>query len=560
MVSFIKKLFGTSSALSATDTLSNELAWLTDTESLDDVAALNTASKHLAHMLSDPSLALPKRIDQLTLVHQTLSLRAEKLALQYAKSAGLREDIATSITDAAFDYYRQSFLNFLHVVERILANPKEPKLEHNALLVNIANALDIALNMVKWRYFEQAPAPAKIWLQVYSLYEIAIKQNILDLPIQLANSSKMTRISNQVAAISLFGNLAHASMQKQHFQITVYLLKSWLNEVSFSRKYDENSHLFVLDTQKDFSAKRTRHFEKTLTSHFWHIDAFEAQITQAITSIEHGKLPPGITLTEIIEPRLLLETLQVLLNDWSKTQYVRQRRKEIRSETHQNAAISHGFLAISNQIEQIERKKLGGAVNLSPNNKSLDERLSAHSAIRREANILILEPQYETWAIKDESPKGLGVVISKQTKSWLKVGKLIGMATDERPPRFLLTTVRSLSPSSNNQDLHVGLEVIARFASWGNMQQVVTSPNVLSTEAFSNSIQSTIDMGFIALYLPIEAGLSEESTLILPKLEYRANETYEITIKGRSKTIKLGQPIDAKDDWVRLVFPHVAAE
>ncbi len=67
---------------------------------------------------------------------------------------------------------------------------------------------------------------------------------------------------------------------------------------------------------------------------------------------------------------------------------------------------------------------------------------------------------------------------------------------------------------------------------------------------------ASIETGvFSGVYLPIEAGLSSISTLILPKINYRPNTSYAINISGSPKHARLGEPIESRDDWVKVAFP-----
>ncbi len=559
MGSFIKKLFSSSASSATTENSSAELAWLKTLDPLDDVTALNLAAKHLSLLIADESRPIKKRLDFLCAVDAYILPRAAKLSTQYAKISHLRPDLAANITSAAYGYYRQSYLNYLRLVELIIAIPKDPTLEHNTLLLAMARAIDIALTMIKWRYFDHTPTPAKVWLQIYMLYEIASEANLLEVPIKTFSNSAPTTIAAYIAQAGLFGSLENANMQNQHYQITAYLLKSWLTEMSFFDQFNQEVHLFVIDLQKDVCAKRARHFKQTDSCRFWDIDAFEAKIISTIRLTEQGQLPADISLTEIGDIRSLHETLQILRSDWSKTEYVRQRRKENRHKTRQSASITYGILNICNQIEHYGRKKLSSSLNVSTaNNKTLDERLSSHASIRRESTTtLFVEPQHEIWTVTDESPKGLGVTMPKEAKSWAKTGKLISVAMDERPPRVIIAMIRGVMPTRNMNELRVGLEVIARFASWAHMRAIERAPSFEPVDKFSPlANNNSIVMGFTVIHLPIEAGLSAEPTLILPKIEYHVNEIYEIILNGTTKLIRLGSPIEAKDDWVRVIFPH----
>lgn len=561
MNSFIKNLFRFSASSTDNEDEAADLAWLKSLDAVDDVAALNLATKHLSSLIADETRPIKQRIDFLFAVDHKALPRATKLSAQYAKVDSLRPELATTISNAAYNYYRQSYLNYLRLVELIIASPKDPSLENNTLLIVIARALDLAMTMIKWRYFDHSSTPAKVWQQTHMLYEIATKTNLLEIPIKAFEYSAPTTIAAYIAQVSLFGSLENANMQKQHYQIAAYLLKCWLTEVSFSNQINQGTHLFVIDLKKDACAKRTRHFEQTDSCRFWQIDAFEEKIISTLQLTEQGKLPPDIPLAEIGDVRSLHETLQVLRSEWSKNEYIRQRRKETRQETNHTASIAYGILDICNLVDYNARKQLTNKLSMpTSTNKSLDDRLFSHASIRREGptNVLYVEPKQDIWAITDESTKGLGARAPKEAKSWVKSGKLVAVAMDERPPRVLIAIIRGVMPSRHLNQVHVGLEVIARFANWAQMRPIEPPPSLEPIDKFSPlASNNAITMGFSVLYLPIEAGLSEESTLILPKIEYRANEVYEITLNGTTKLIRLGNPIDAKDDWVRVIFPHI---
>ena len=75
-------------------------------------------------------------------------------------------------------------------------------------------------------------------------------------------------------------------------------------------------------------------------------------------------------------------------------------------------------------------------------------------------------------------------------------------------------------------------------------------------ETSKKNIGAGIDIGlFSGIYLLIEAGHSDSSVLILPKINFRANANYAVTIAGSPKHVLLGQAIESRDDWVKVAFP-----
>ncbi len=565
MANFIKNLFKININKVTKQNLPSELAWLLSLDTLDDVSALTLTTKHLAVILNDDALTVKKRFDYLSMVEAHTLPRAEKLAYQFAKSGNLRADLELNMTNAAFNYYRQSYLNYLRLIELLNATSLDSSIDHNTLLISIANVASISINMLKWRYFDHVPAPANMWLQLFKLYEIADRKDVLNIPIQAFGTAFGTAPSSTISAFimqaSLLGTLENTNMQRMHFQTAAYLLNTWLNTVEMATNFDEAAHLFVIDLKKDACAKRTRHFTITPSNRYCQIDAFESKLTSALALTEQGQIPQDLELAEVSDIKNLHETLQILRSEWSKLAYVRQRRKEDRQVIEKTAVIAYGILEICNQMEHYAKKTSNVGLNIISSRKSFDEKLSSHTSIRREGslNILQIEPHYEAWTISNESARGIGATTSKESKTWLKTGRLVGLAMDERPPRVIIAVVRAVMPMRDLDKLHVGLEVIARFANWAHMHAIEPQASLEPTNKFAPLAGSnSISMGFNALYCPIEAGIANESTLILPKVEYRQNEIYEITVNRSIKLIKLGSPVDAKDDWVKVIFPHIA--
>ena len=87
------------------------------------------------------------------------------------------------------------------------------------------------------------------------------------------------------------------------------------------------------------------------------------------------------------------------------------------------------------------------------------------------------------------------------------------------------------------------------------------------TDNFADTVMETSAMGsknvptstdidsFAGIYLPIEAGLSDTSMLILPKMHFRANTHFNVSIDGEKQQVLLEDPIESRDDWVKVIFP-----
>lgn len=57
---------------------------------------------------------------------------------------------------------------------------------------------------------------------------------------------------------------------------------------------------------------------------------------------------------------------------------------------------------------------------------------------------------------------------------------------------------------------------------------------------------------FPAIYLPKEAGISDQATMIIPKINYSPNTQYTVYVGGKTKRTELEEPIESNDDWVKV--------
>ena len=320
--------------------------------------------------------------------------------------------------------------------------------------------------------------------------------------------------------------------------------------------------MFYIDLEKDAAAKRMRNFEPNERCRYWDLDELEKHITIAITVSDRGEIPESLAFSKIENAKKLNETLKILLDEWQKSGYLRQRRKFTRQTSSKNARVNAGIADICKLVHQTNQVSSG--LRLSRDGKSLDERLRAHTVLRQSSSLSANSGSLDTWIITDESTHGLGARVNKFSNILVRPDKLIGLVFNEDPGNIIIGIIRSTKPTQGDQ-LRVGVEVISYYPTWVQLKQAELNSNTnteieMPAEISFNNINSgldvTIDVGlFSGIYLPIDAGHSDSSALILPKINFRANANYAVTIAGSSKHVLLGQAIESRDDWVKVAFP-----
>jgi hypothetical protein len=156
----------------------------------------------------------------------------------------------------------------------------------------------------------------------------------------------------------------------------------------------------------------------------------------------------------------------------------------------------------------------------------------------------------------------MGARVNKYANILARPNKLIGMMVDGEMSKIVLGMIRSVKPTQGNQ-LRVGVEILSNHPKWVQLKRVDKNeafPNsqfeVKEPEYLGSNKPSSLDINlFAGIYLPIEAGLSDSSQLILPKMNYRANAHYSIAVSGVQQIVFLAEPIESQDDWVKVAFP-----
>ena len=566
MKNIIQSIFGVKDAIK-----SNKLtAWLSQLEELDDIAALQFSAHQLTQTLNradgEEILSLQQQLELLLEIEVLNQARLEKLSTQFSSVDNLKTELANNICEACYNYCRQSYICHLKIIEKLFGANKinsesHFKLEGKIPSLIIARALQATFNMIKWRLFSQSNPPASVWLQIFVLYRIASQQMLINNSIEVFKSAPMTTLAAHFVQVWMLGQLAQASLQKYQIEIAARILNTLLTRAYISSKLTPEQYVFYIDLEKDAAAKRMRNFEPNERCRYWELDELEKQMAIAFTVSDRGEIPQSLVFSKIDNPRKLNETLKALLDEWQKSGYVRQRRKFARQSSSKNARVNAGIADICKQVHQTNQISCG--LSLSRDGRSLDDRLRAHTVLRQSSSLSTGSGSLDTWIITDESTHGLGARVNKFGNILVRPDKLIGLVFNEDPGKIIIGMIRSAKPTQGDQ-LRVGVEVISYYPTWVQLRQIEANETYTNIKTEIDMFQETskknlgagIDMGlFSGIYLPIEAGHSDSSTLILPKINFRANANYAITIAGTPKHVLLGQAIESRDDWVKVAFP-----
>lgn len=562
MKNIIQQIFGTKKA----DKTHPQLAWVNSLSDLDEITGLQVSSKQLALMLTHEgeadALTTQQQVDFILALEVTNLHRLEKLTAQMSNVSNMKRELEENIVETCYNYCRQAYIYHLKVIEKIF-DTGQPVQEINIkpaatqLVMLIARALNAAMNMVKWRLFGQASPPAKIWLQINVLYKIAAQQSLLNSMVEVFDLSPSTTLSALYVQTCMMGQLAQASMQNYHIEITKRILNTLLTRAHISNKFTPEQYLFFVDLEKDFPAKRMRDVAHNPACRYWELDELEKLLTVAITVSDRGEIPQSLSFAKINHPQRLNETARILHDEWRRLGYVRQRRKTQRSASSRTAKVNAGIVDICAQVYQ--SNQISNGLKLS-RDESFDARLRAHTVLRQASALAPNSGSLDTWIITDESQSGLGARVNKYANILARPDKLIGLIIDQDTSKICIGMIRDVKPTQGGQ-LRVGVEIISHQPRWVQLRQSRANELFANTVSHIEPFQKTtsgkepppVDIGaFAGIYLPAEEGISKKATLILPKINFQDNNNYTLSMNGTNKNILLKKPIESRDDWVKL--------
>ncbi len=523
------------------DIPSKHTVWLDSIGDQDDLLALHAATYGLEKALSDASLSPQTLSKILDITEEKSAPILLRLNEQFIKFEYMDDSLENNILAVVYAFHKQLYNNYIYLFDY---HANQPEMTDSVIAPLMHNAVKQTFEMLKWRSFVNFGLAPKMWLQLHRIYSLAANYDLLESTLIEPDFDHPTpTLAGRLVQTYMLDNLQQVNLSRIGVAVACKLLQSQLLHVDISQELNPLKYLFFVDIEKDTGAKRMRHFTPTNTCIFWHIDNVETYIANII----ERKFSANSLVLLDIEPHQTkdaVEALNIIHREWSRKEYLRQRRKEARHKLTTTANVVYGIHEVCKRIYAHENGRLNGT-SLSADGKTLDERLKSHTTQIGEPNAIKGGQNHHHWVITDESNQGLGAVANRELNAWISVGQILGLVLANGKSEVIIGVVKSTRPKTNQQ-MQVGIELISRHAKWVQLKPtgMVQSDSTLSAHNFA------------ALYLPLEAGVTSNSALLIPKIEFIPNSPYEISISGMIEQITLGEPIDSKDDWVKVIYPR----
>ena len=475
----------------------------------------------------------------------------------------MNEELKARISNVVFLYHRHLFIIYLNLIRH------QALIQQTTLHILLARTIRNATQMIKWRNYNYQRSPANLWLQISEIYRIAEQYSLLNAKVQSYADQEPISLSSAYIQAFMLGSLETTSLKPQQIELVCKLLNTWSSRITIDVTYDAEQHLFYVDTASDRPAQRIRNFRPTDTDRYWCFEAVNTAIELCILLIEYKIAPKQVQIKELINNKYASETLEILKNEWSKTDHKRQRRTQLRFKKLASVNIAYGFKNICKQFKQYEQIKTRQSAKTHKHEEPFVLQPTRHHSSNNAPNIYHLKPDTNDARIIDQSDHGLGIDVTQQTQE-PALSMLVSISSYDQKLSMQLGLVRSILALGNGQ-LRLGIELLTKFAICVTFRNISLTTRLHSGNALLAAAESInnfsanntmaylgdLSESFMALYIPKEYSISKQESLIIPKLYYDISDILKGELLGQEVLIKLNRTIAADNDWNQVTFSVV---
>ena len=535
----------------------HDTQWVDQLPSDNPKAALEVILKKIQAIVPQEFPLENWRLESLLFIDNRCHRILLQLELQYVSIEKLRPELEVQIWESVYAYHRHFARAYQNFITHYVSHADEASFDFKYLPLLLARTVQHNANIAKWRYLRFQDMPEGGWLNLHKLISIAERENLEGRRFKLYDDEAESTCGEIYLQALMLGMLNHSAMSKLQINAVSCWLSSWRKLLSLHHEPDDHRYIYVVDTALDQGAKRLRkQFNITQTCRFWETDALIAAISKAASDLALGETPAMLGLGGSLKADAANQLLQKLIEEWSRTAYKRQRRSEDRQQVVADVFVSHGIEAVWQQVKEVSdaQKKLSGQY-VALAGKSLDERLASHSLHTPKETLINLRPGLlgDHWTVRDESPRGFGILLDTHVSQWVGLGRLVALVLDGNQRAVSVGYICNLRQTSDGRR-HVGIEVMAHSASSVVITNISRRDREMATEL--NSVDANLVRPYLSMvhgvFLPedIEKGIG--ASVVMPASDYLPNTNYEI-VQGNDHYLgQFDAIIQRADDWVRV--------
>lgn len=466
--------------------------------------------------------------------------------LLYDQLEFLRGPAAVSDADRDFALTVQRIcLEAANGFQRFLRHREEWATDENASLRFRVTGL--ALNaihcFVKWGCFLAEPGRSVPWKQLHALYALAEAEGYSQAPFVLhaAQPSFKPSVQSLYLRTLVLDLVNSGNLTRVQVEIADGWFSSWCGDYALDSDYSSRTHLFFVDLASDRGLHLMRKDSHGDSVRYVRADGLKAQLEEVQAGLRHGRLYAGhgagavFPVEEHVALLAIVEKLYQSMVAGAENRIEERTRFEDREidvvvglETLL-AKIRRGPDVAQASVAATFAPATTEMVEISPSGLSLT------SVETGTAAAIALDPDVQTWRVKDLSSKGYGLLVDKASADGVMLNGVIGIRNQSTGGWILGTVVRKLANRVRGEIL-AGVEVL--------------SFRPLRIELVPTGGGAAIE----ALYLPGFEGNGKLDSIVVRAADFSATTPYRLAAGGGAYRIRLNRIAKKGSDWIRARF------
>ncbi|HQN65842.1 MAG TPA: hypothetical protein PLR90_04035 [Methylophilus sp.] len=529
--------------------------WSDTLSGMDEMKVLKEVTAHLQGLQMVHVPQAVKLIDAVLSLDRKMVGHTKKATRNYMISLNISRKMQGRIQSVVYDYYRQLYIAYTKFLD-IYQYQNKVQIDLEKINLILARHLNVTFQMMKWRYFDDQPAPPGAWLCVHNIIKYAENLAIMNTNLFLYDfHEKETSIASILEQGLMMDTLQAGNLNRVQMQLAERILRTWASNPIFVTKYKQDRYHFSINLGEDKGTQRIRTVEKFADYRFWKTTRLTDMIEAYLCAVDMQKSLDQFGLDGVAPVPVLVKLFKKLRVEWCTEGYERQRRKEKRTKAATLINVSYGLDDICSRLNKIQARNTQSGKNQVRDSFAFEQRI-AQQRRNRYSNGCVINPLgNENWWMVDESPSGFAVDLGRNVSDWVTQGRLIGYTKDDDKDTLYIAEIRSVRKLPNGT-YRAGMEIISSHSlsvQVSSMQKESSNIEGLSGY-FVNSVEASYlrEVTFPSLYLGATEDTRQPTSLILPRKRYQRGAKYRLRLDDDEKVVVAGRPLLKHHDWVQV--------
>lgn len=403
-------------------------------------------------------------------------------------------------------------------------------------------ALNAVHGFVKWGCFLSEPGRSVPWKQLHALYALAEAEGYSQVPFVLHASQPSFKPSVQSLYLrTLVLDLVNAgNLTRVQLEIADGWFSSWCGDYSLDTEFSSRSHLFFVDLASDRGLHLMRRDSHGDTVRYVRADGLKAQLEEVQAGLRHGRLYAGHGAGAVFPVEEHVALLAIVEKLYQSMLAGAENRIEERTRFEDREVdVVVGLEKVLARIRRGPEPAPAAAATPGPAVTEMVEispsGLSLTAVETGAAPAVAMDPDLQTWRVKDLSSKGYGLLVDKASADGVMLNGVIGLRNQATGGWIVGCVVRKLANRVRGEIL-AGVEVLSFRPLRVALEPAEGGPAVE------------------ALYLPGYDGLGKLDSILVRTADFSATTGYRLVAGGATYRIRLNRIVKKGADWVRARF------